>query len=162
MRASKRIRFFVVVLIIVIVSTLASFANPKISTTWTTYSVTATTADGLKAQMRDRGPRGVWAITRWEVRWTTTCQVSLQITYMIPQHARPNQIPTNLRAKWDRMISALVAHEQKHGAHGMQAAHELVQNGCRNASAIVQKWDREDRLLDQRTGHGRTEGVRFP
>lgn len=158
----KRLRFVVVVLLLLGASTLAALANPTIKTNWNTYAVTATGVDQILRQMKQKGPNGFWAYTRWYVRWTGSCKVSLEISYTMPQHTNRNAMPANIRAEWDNMIAALKAHEEQHGAHGINAARELVQKGCRNGDAIVAKWSEQDRLYDRRTGHGRTEGVVFP
>ncbi len=80
----------------------------------------------------------------------------------MPKHTRRGAMPAKIRVEWDSMIAALKAHEQQHGAHGINAARELVQKGCRNGDAIVAKWAEQDRIYDRNTGHGRTEGVIFP
>mgnify|MGYP001792138813 FL=1 len=161
-RARKRTRFVVVALLILVCSTISAFANPTVQTRWINYAVTGTTVDTILNQMRDNGPNGFWAYTRWYVRWTASCQVSLEINYTIPKHTRRGAMPAQTRIAWDRMIAALRAHEEQHGVHGMNAARELVQKRCRNGNAIVQKWAEQDRIFDRVTGHGRTEGVTFP
>lgn len=160
--ARKRARFIVVVLLILGASTISAFANPTVKTNWSTYSVTATGVDQILRQMQQKGPNGFWAYTRWYVRWTGSCQVSLEISYTMPKHTKRGAMPPHIRAAWDRMIAALRAHEEQHGAHGINAAHELVRNGCRNGNAIVAKWAEQDRIYDRLTGHGRSEGVVFP
>ena len=162
LRARKRARFLIVVLLILAFSTISAFANPTVQTKWSTYAVTGTTVDSILRQMRDNGPNGFWAYTRWYVRWTAACQVSLEISYTMPQHTRRDAMPAHIRAEWDQMVAALKAHEQQHGVHGMNAARELVQKRCLNGNAIVQRWSEQDRIYDRATGHGRTEGVTFP
>lgn len=161
-RTRKRLRFVIVALLILVISTVASFANPTINTQWQTYSVTSATPDQILRELNQKGPNGYWGYTRWYVRWTNDCQVSLEILYTMPKHERPNAMSAHTRARWDKMIVALAAHEQRHGAHGISAARELVQVNCRNGDAIIAKWSEQDRLYDQRTGHGRTEGAVFP
>ncbi|MEM1274835.1 MAG: DUF922 domain-containing protein [Pseudomonadota bacterium] len=161
-RARKRMRFVVVALLILACSTISAFANPTVQTRWVNYAVTGTTVDTILQQMRDNGPNGSWAYTRWYVRWTASCEVALEINYTMPKHTRRGAMPANIRAEWDKMIAALMAHEEQHGAHGRNAARELVQKRCRNGNAIVQKWAEQDRIYDRVTDHGRTEGVTFP
>lgn len=151
-----------VVLTFVVLGPTAVLSNPNIDTKWTTYAVNGSSAEALLNQMQRKGPNGYWAYTRWFVRWTANCKVSLEINYTMPRHMNREAMPSNLRAKWDRMVAALKAHEQKHGAHGISAARELVQKRCWNGNAIVQKWANQDVILDQRTNHGMTEGVVFP
>lgn len=158
----KRVRFVIVALIILGVSTLASFANPTIKTNWITYPVTATSADQILRQLQENGPNGFWGFTRWYVRWTGACEVTLEIDYIMPLHMNRNEMHPTTRDAWDKMVVALTNHEQQHGAHGTNAAWELVQSGCQNGDAIVTKWSEQDGVYDRRTGHGRTEGVVFP
>lgn len=158
----KRVRFIVIVALIVAATTLASFANPTIKTNWTTYRVNATSVDGILREMQQNGPNGYWAYTRWYVRWSGSCQVSLEIRYTMPKHTQRAAMATSTRAAWDQMIAALKSHEEQHGAHGINAARELVRNGCRNGNRIVAKWAEQDRIYDRQTGHGRSEGVIFP
>lgn len=162
LRARKRGRFLIVALLVLAASTISAFANPSVKTNWGTYSVTGTTVDTILRQMKQKGPNGFWAYTQWRVRWSSTCQVSLEIQYTMPRHTRRGAMPVNIRTEWDQMIAALKSHEEQHGAHGVSAAKELVRQGCRNGNAIVQKWAEQDRIYDRRTGHGRTEGVTFP
>lgn len=161
-RARKRARFVIVVLILLAVSTLSAFANPTVNTTWGRYSVSSTTAPGLLAELKQKGPNGYWGFTTWHVYWTDRCEVTVNIDYVVPSHTNRTALTPSLRRRWDQMMGALVAHERKHGAHALNAARELVEKSCANGDAIVQKWSDQDALLDQRTGHGQTEGVTFP
>ncbi|MEO0370282.1 MAG: DUF922 domain-containing protein [Pseudomonadota bacterium] len=158
----KRLRFVVIVLLIVGASTLSAFANPSVKTAWQYYTVTATTPQGLRSQMLQLRGDDVWGVTRWQVDWTASCRVSVDIIYTIPRHARRSAMPADLLARWDRMIVALRSHEQRHGSHAVRAGREMVQQNCRNAGGIIAKWEEQDRLYDQVTGHGRTEGAVFP
>ena len=51
--------------------------------------------------------------------------------------------------------------ERLHAAHGVAAAREIHDAGCRNARKIINKWARQDRVLDRTTRHGKTQGVRL-
>jgi predicted secreted Zn-dependent protease len=51
-----------------------ALAAPKVTETMKTYAVDATTAVGLKQQMRNRGPKGYWGYTAWFVRWSAACK----------------------------------------------------------------------------------------
>ncbi len=125
----------------------------------TTYAVAGTTARALRRAMRETGPKGYWAYTRWRVRWSSDCEVRLTISYTFPELADRAAVPLPLRQNWDAMLVALKAHEQRHGDHGRQAAAEILAAGCKGAKAIIRRWSREDGRLDARTRHGRTEGV---
>ncbi|MEO0774651.1 MAG: DUF922 domain-containing protein [Pseudomonadota bacterium] len=161
-RTRKRLRFVVVTLLILAAGTLSAFANPAIQTNHTTYPVTGIRVDHIMNEFRYNGLNNHWAYTRWHVSWTGHCLVSLEITYIMPEHTRKRDMPANLRASWDRMMGALWAHELQHGTHAMNAAQELVNNGCQNGNAIIAKWQEQDRLFDEATHHGRTQGVIFP
>lgn len=140
----------------------AASAKPSVKEKWAGYRVDATTANQILAQMNQRGPNGYWAYTSWYVRWTGNCQVSVEINYTMPKHVNEAALPANLRARWEAMVNALVAHERKHGQHGINAANEIAAAGCKNGDAIIRKWANADKVLDQRTTHGKTEGVVFP
>lgn len=137
-------------------------AKPSVKEKWAAYRVDGTTASQILAQMQQRGPNGYWAYTNWYVRWTGSCQVSVEISYTVPKHMNEAALPANLRTRWQAMYNALVAHERKHGQHGINAANEIAAAGCTNGDAIIKKWANADKVLDQRTTHGKTEGVVFP
>lgn len=136
-------------------------AKPRVQVVQKTYVVDATTSWGLRDQMQARGPRGFWAYTDWYVKWSGNCKVSVKITYRMPKHKNEAALDPTLRKEWRAMVSALKAHEEKHGAHGIQAAQEIEKTRCANGNAIIQKWANQDRVLDKRTGHGRHEGVQL-
>ena len=136
-----------------------AFAEPKVTVIEKTYGVNANTAQGLVLQMSTRGPVGYWAFTRTNVAWRGYCEVSVRIRYTMPVHTNPDRMSPELRAHWDRMITAMRRHEEMHGQHAINAAREIEQAGCKNGMAILGKWRRADRDLDARTRHGRTQGV---
>lgn len=139
-----------------------AIAEPIIEENWQTYPVEATTAEEILQQMQARGPNGFWAYTSWYVRWSADCDVRLQIDYTMPRHTAPHKLDELLRNDWEAMLMALGQHEEKHGAHGVGAARELVEASCRDGDAIVARWAEKDRILDLETDHGRSEGVLFP
>lgn len=138
-----------------------AFADPMVRIETETYEVSATTLDGLKAQMREHGPDGFWAQTRWHIKWSNDCAVNLDITFTLPKHSNPDAMPADTRRIWGAMRSALNAHEKQHAAHGMRAAEEISEARCSQAKAIIRKYNRADLRLDRRTEHGRTQGVRL-
>lgn len=137
-------------------------AGPRIEVVEKTYGVDATTSSGLVDQMHARGPRGYWAYTSWYVEWTGDCQVTAKIVFTMPEHRNAEALDTGLRDGWTAMIAALRAHEEQHAAHGRKAANEIARDHCRNGHAIIDKWAREDVLLDARSNHGMKEGVVLP
>lgn len=144
-----------------IVGATAVEAKPKIKVVNKTYTVDATTAEGLRNQMKNRGPNGFWAYTDWYVKWTGNCKLSVEITYTMPKHKNPSKMDPSLRKRWKALVAALRKHEKKHGAHGVQAAQEIEKTNCANGDAVVAKWANQDKVLDKRTGHGETEGVQL-
>lgn len=138
-----------------------AFAAPKVTETIQTYAVDGVTSLQLRRQMRERGPKRFWALTRWDVRWSVACDVRVHIVYTVPQHERPSRMPPDVRARFDLMLANLMAHERQHGAHGIAAAREIAQAKCRDAAAIIQKYAAADRKFDRQTGHGRKTGVRL-
>lgn len=134
-------------------------AEPQIEIIERTYTVNATTAGGLVRQMSTRGPIGFWAYTRGRVAWNRHCDVKVRVRYHMPKHGNPEKLDPALRQKWEAMLAAMRRHEEKHGQHSINAGREIEQAGCRGGMAILNKWAREDKALDARTRHGRTEGV---
>ncbi len=100
-------------------------------------------------------------MTRWDVRWTSGCDVSVNVVYTIPRHVNPAAMSADLRARFDLMIASLMAHERQHGQHGIAAAKEIRRAGCSGAQKIIRKYVAADRELDRRTRHGRNTGVRL-
>ena len=80
--------------------------------------------------------------------------------------------------QWARYIAALELHEQGHRRHGVDAANEVDRaiaamppaGSCdalgKNANAlgmsILRKYNQLDLDYDRDTGHGATQGARFP
>lgn len=137
----------------------SALADPDVTEKTKTYSVSATTVDGLKREMKRRGPKGFWAYTTWRVNWTGSCAVRLKINYTMPKHSNPDAMSPELRRQWDAMVAALISHEREHGAHGLAAAREVEAAGCRNTKPIFRKYKKADRALDKRTLHGYKTGV---
>ncbi|WP_371224842.1 DUF922 domain-containing protein [Roseovarius sp. 2305UL8-3] len=134
-------------------------AEPRIIVIEQTYPVDATTARGLVRQMSTRGRIGFWAFTRGWVSWKGQCEVTVKIRYTLPEHTNPGAMSPELRAKWERMKTAMRRHEERHGQHSINAGREIEQAGCRGGNAILRKWRQQDKAYDARTRHGRTEGV---
>ena len=149
---------FVLALAVMLGATMAE-AKPKISIVEKTYAVDATTASALVKQMGQRGPNGYWAYTDWYVNWTGNCDLSVKITYTMPKHKNEAKLDPAVRENWKTFLVALRQHEEKHGAHGIQAAQEIEKTKCANGNAVIDKWSKQDKVLDKRTDHGKKEGV---
>lgn len=137
-------------------------AQPAITVERNYYTVSGTTPRELRRDMGRKGPKGFWAYTRWRVRWSRDCKVSLQVTYTFPQLERREALPLPLRRKWDAMLRRLAQHEEQHAAHGLAAAREVEAARCKDARAIVARWSRRTKQLDIDTDHGRSQGVVLP
>ncbi len=153
------IRISVIVCLALGLISTPALAAPKITETVQTYPVSATTLQGLRREMKTKGPKGFWGFTRWVVKWSGTCDVEVDVTYTLPRHEKPNTMPADVRQKFDRMLRNLDAHERLHGQHGINAGREIVQNGCRNAHEIIKKYSKADKTLDRQSRHGRRDGV---
>lgn len=136
-------------------------AAPMMQENLTHYSVSGRNLGELRREMAQNGPNGFWGYTRWHVEWSASCEVRLRIDITMPRLARPERLSQGDLRIWQRMETALMTHERQHAAHGVAAAREIHDANCRNAQAIIQKWAQQDRVLDRRTQHGRTEGVRL-
>ncbi|KIN65776.1 hypothetical protein Z945_823 [Sulfitobacter noctilucae] len=137
----------------------AALAAPKVTEILKTYAVDATTASALKQQMRARGPKGFWAYTRWDIRWSSACEVRVKVSYTMPKHKNPDAMSPSLRREFDAMVASLMAHERQHGQHGINAAKEIDRANCNGGMKIIRKYNRMDKEYDRRTRHGFTEGV---
>lgn len=125
------------------------------------YDISGSSGRELKEAMHARGPHGYWAYTQWHVSWSSHCNIKLKITYTYPRWVDRDEAPAYLVRSWNRMMANLVAHEEGHGDHGIQAAKEISENDCRNAKGITRNWAAEDKRYDKRTNHGAREGVRL-
>jgi len=136
--------------------------KPKITEEITYYDVSALTSDGLRREMRRKGPRGYWAYAQWWVSWTDMCDITVTQTIEMPRHTRLDDLPPELRVRWDSMVRALLRHERLHTRHGELAAGEIAMAKCQGAYQIIDRWANQDKVLDRRTDHGRKEGVTLP
>ena len=132
----------------------------------------------------------VWAKARWRVNWRyayhmegSTClldkvTVSLRIEYTYPRWKNEADADEATRSAWTRFVSVLQKHERQHGQHGIDAAREvepaigaiegrptceaLAEEANAVGQRITKKHAARDVEYDQRTHHGRDEGVHLP
>jgi predicted secreted Zn-dependent protease len=138
-------------------------AEPSVSVRTTYYPIAGSSVDELKSQMKSNGPQGYWAYTRWYVRWTGDCRVSVEISYTYPQWTDQAKAPPALQSAWTAMIAKLKVHEEGHGRHGTNAAQEVERSRCQgDPKAITRKWAEQDKVYDAETSHGLKQGVVLP
>jgi predicted secreted Zn-dependent protease len=125
------------------------------------YEVSAGSIAELKQEMKENSPNQYWGYTEWFVRWDGQCNVSVEITYTLPEHIDPDAMTQSVAAKWDAMLGALTDHELQHGQHGINAAYEVEAANCQNGGQITDAWSQEDQDFDRVTQHGILDGVHF-
>lgn len=126
------------------------------------------------------------ASTRWQLDWNyrwiesaKVCrlngiEVSVDIDMLLPKLKNRQGLNESLGEKWDRYLSALTAHEERHKEFGLQAARELEQvllntpaQDCfalenrlsQQARDVLDKYERQEKEYDRKTNHGINEGV---
>lgn len=137
---------------------------------------------------RNDGKR-VWAHTRWRVKWflnfdeqNTSCKLtsvgtSVAVDFVVPRWVDRDKAKPYMHEKWDAFYLALQRHEQVHAMHGVRAAREIEQemmaigekrlcSQIRDAAtpigeAIIKKYSDMDIEFDERTDHGKKEGIQF-
>jgi predicted secreted Zn-dependent protease len=142
--------------------------------------------------LRPRGEDGgrYDAYTRWKLEWRylyreqrdgcrrTSFRTHLTTTIHLPRWQAPPDAAPDLRQRWEAYVAALDRHERHHEALAIEAADALERRvgaidraaDCKtleaevNAAgeAVIEDYRARQRAYDVETGHGRSEGVRFP
>jgi predicted secreted Zn-dependent protease len=102
----------------------------------------------------------------------------LAVVMQMPRWQDEGRAAVELRERWRRYVLALREHENGHRAHGVAATAEVQArigalparpdcNGFETqarsvADEIIATYAQRDREYDRRTGHGLTQGARFP
>jgi predicted secreted Zn-dependent protease len=132
------------------------------------------------------GPGGKDASTHWRVTWHYTysgfgsCRinsldVSIDIRFTFPRWVNPVGAPLDLVHDWNRFILALVRHEAGHVRLAEQAGNKILRSlpgfeaPCDEfvaaadavADSIIDRLREKQRLYDERTDHGATQGARL-
>lgn len=130
------------------------------------------------------------AYTHWNVRWTysydrtaaacavTDVKVTVTVKITMPEWSPPPDASPELVSSWNRYIKALERHENGHRDNGVAAGRDVLSTlrsfGSRgtctksgedaNATGleVVKRYQAKDKDYDRTTGHGRTQGARFP
>jgi predicted secreted Zn-dependent protease len=118
-------------------------AEPEIAVQETYYPVTGANEDHIRRSLNRNSPvrhdGSIYdAYTRWDVDWHLkwaydadgACRPAgvttlVRIRYTLPELQNRQALAPELTARWDRYVRALVAHEQGHAAHGIDAAREI-------------------------------------
>lgn len=125
--------------------------------------------------------------TKWYVKWrfkwkkkNGNCYIynvntDLKVHYIMPRIPNNFPVDSKVRNSFNRFYRALFKHEQGHKASGLYAARDIEKkllstggfNDCKKLEKsankigknIIEKYNRRDKRYDQRTNHGRLEGV---
>lgn len=136
------------------------------------------------------GGRRFDGYTRWNINWRYnyrqdggwcrigTVTTDVKVTTTLPEWSDDRAAPEPLRKRWREYMAALTEHESGHRGHGMDAAREIdrgiaalpAQSNCGalgNAAndlgnQVIRQYNERDLDYDRRTGHGLTQGTRFP
>ena len=136
------------------------------------------------------GGRRFDGYTRWFVSWRyqynntgggcsiASVTTSVKVTMTLPQWGDESRASSATREQWARYLAALELHEQGHRHHGIAAANEVDRaiaamppaGSCdalgKNANAlgmsVLRKYYQLDLDYDRDTGHGASQGARFP
>jgi predicted secreted Zn-dependent protease len=127
--------------------------------------------------------------TRWNVRWrfryapeagtcrVTEVRVEYTSTIVMPRWRPPPNASPMLRRDWDDFVRALRTHEEGHRNIGADAARQVMRRvgsvtapSCEligeRANGVGRQTLEEYRVVqrqyDEETGHGRTQGARWP
>jgi predicted secreted Zn-dependent protease len=150
------------------------------------YDIEGATEEDLRAQLDEFGPVDISgykgdAVTEWNVSWnwpghgSDNCDLSqAEVTYTVevlfPRWRPPDDASNNLVIKWFNYTYRLARHEQGHVDHLVEnygIVLEAIQGAtCGTADAAAQAalepLHTFDLEYDWQTGHGATQGARFP
>lgn len=146
----------------VLTASLPAHADPIIDEHTEYYDVDGDTVEDIRAAMTANTPQEFWAFTQWYVSWTSTCEVTVKITYTYPDWAGYDDADPELQDYWDNFIKNLEIHEHGHGDNGRGAGQEIEDTRCgEDPYRIIRNWGQEDVNYDTDTDHGRTQGAVF-
>lgn len=112
-------------------------------------------------ELRRQLPSGKWGSTRWNLKHSSDCQITVRITVTLPKLIDASQLQPNDHKKYQVMYKALEKHEMDHVAIIRKAVRELDQNNCQNANAIKASMRKSHKKYDTQTIHGWRQGVRL-
>lgn len=150
------------------------------------YDISGSTESELRAQLDALSPVGYDnykgdATTNWYIGWnwpgygTSDCDLTqTEVTYSVkvtmPRWKSPADADPQLVNKWNNYVQALALHETGHVnfvVQNYQSVKTAIQNAtCDTAEAAAQAALEPIRQMDidydAETGHGATQGARFP
>lgn len=125
--------------------------------------------------------------TKWYVNWrfkwkkkNGSCQIysvntELSVQYTMPTIPNDFPVDSNTRSAFEKYYHALLNHEQGHKNSGLYAARDIekkllslgIFKSCqklekiahKKGKSIIERYNKRDNDYDQRTAHGRLEGV---
>jgi len=149
------------------------------------YSVSGTTPEEIRRSMEPQRPKDSWdgmavdAVTRWTYSWSlpgdsSRCdpdqaRVGFEALVILPRLANPEQVPPEVRQRWDAFVTSLEKHEAYHVRHAWENRGEVLKairaSSCKSwneaAQAAARRVAEQQRAYDVETRHGATEVVPF-
>jgi predicted secreted Zn-dependent protease len=155
-----------------------------------TYEVSGATISEIRADLVRKRPwkTELDGYTAWKIDWSyrtdptaSACrlqsfEVRTEITITIPRWTPPPDANPQTKANWFTYIKGLLAHEDGHKRMALAAANEVRSRlkrldsaaTCgelealikREADKAVEEFKRREKLYDERSDHGRKNGVR--
>jgi predicted secreted Zn-dependent protease len=157
--------------------------------TTTTYLVTGSTENEIRASLNAKRPGEYDARTTWHVSWSyasamrsgrcrvASSKVHTKIAFTYPRWVAPADATSKLKAKWSTYMAKLRVHEAGHARIGRVVAARVHATLARANAKDCRALDRAlpalvkphytwgnaaDRSYDRRTKHGETQGAVFP
>ena len=150
------------------------------------YEIGGSTENELRAQLDELGPvdfsgyKGD-AVTEWYISWywpgygsedcnLSEAEVSYTVKVIFPRWTPPADAPNNLVIKWFNYTYKLAKHEKGHVDY-VVANYQIVLEAIKGATCETADAAAETALeplrafdleYDLQTGHGATQGARFP
>jgi predicted secreted Zn-dependent protease len=168
-----------------------TIAQPAVLWTTNYYPVTGATLREVHQSLRQNRP---WkntsemdGYTRWRIEWhfsvsssgnkcrLTSFNTRTTVAITLPRWTTPTNATDDIRAAWQRYITALGQHETGHGQIALAAAGEIQKRARESGEdpdcaalkqkinslcqSIVEQYRIRDKDYDERTRHGATQGA---